>query len=181
MRDKFMREILANLDDPAPRLVYADWLEEQGDDQRAAYYRNLDASKLYTRVVENYDDGDGTGDGWGQDGDGSGSGFLNMNGDPNRSPMGYGELNSDEDHGDGRGDGFAYWYIHEGKILVAGAYGIFSGEGDGHGIGYRHGSIYGEETKNRGLGLKGKSGKLTILGSENDNKNDLDQEGNNRG
>lgn len=31
MHDRFLKDILANPDQDAPRLVYADWLEEQGD------------------------------------------------------------------------------------------------------------------------------------------------------
>ena len=34
-----LKEIIANPDDDAPRLVYADWLEEQGDPDRAEFVR----------------------------------------------------------------------------------------------------------------------------------------------
>ncbi|MEK6234752.1 MAG: TIGR02996 domain-containing protein, partial [Planctomycetales bacterium] len=63
MHKRFVHEILSNLSDPVPRLVYADWLEERGDDQRAAIFRdeNFVVSSLYTLVVENYGDGDGHG------------------------------------------------------------------------------------------------------------------------
>ena len=67
MHEKFIKEILANPSDPAPRLLYADWLEEHGDDLKAAYYRDedFDWKGLFTLVVENYGEGDGTGDGEG--------------------------------------------------------------------------------------------------------------------
>ncbi|MEK6238587.1 MAG: TIGR02996 domain-containing protein, partial [Planctomycetales bacterium] len=63
MHLKFIREILANPSDPTPRLVYADWLEERGDDKKAAFFRdkNFDVKGLYTRVVENWGTGDGDG------------------------------------------------------------------------------------------------------------------------
>jgi uncharacterized protein (TIGR02996 family) len=35
----FLRTILANPDDDAPRLIYADWLDEQGDADRAEFIR----------------------------------------------------------------------------------------------------------------------------------------------
>jgi uncharacterized protein (TIGR02996 family) len=35
----FLRSIEADLDDPAPILIYADWLEEQGKDQLAYAWR----------------------------------------------------------------------------------------------------------------------------------------------
>jgi uncharacterized protein (TIGR02996 family) len=35
----FLRSILANPDDDAPRLIYADWLDEQGDADRAEFIR----------------------------------------------------------------------------------------------------------------------------------------------
>ena len=37
--DAFMRAIRAAPDDDAPRLVYADWLEENGDPMRAEFIR----------------------------------------------------------------------------------------------------------------------------------------------
>lgn len=37
--DAFMAAIVENLDDDAPRLIYADWLEEQGDRDRAEFIR----------------------------------------------------------------------------------------------------------------------------------------------
>jgi uncharacterized protein (TIGR02996 family) len=37
--DALLAEILANPDDDAPRLIYADWLEEHGDPDRAAFIR----------------------------------------------------------------------------------------------------------------------------------------------
>jgi uncharacterized protein (TIGR02996 family) len=39
LRDAFLSDIAANIDDDAPRLVYADWLEENGDPDRAAFIR----------------------------------------------------------------------------------------------------------------------------------------------
>jgi uncharacterized protein (TIGR02996 family) len=38
-RDAFMQAILANPDDDAPRLIFADWLEEHGDPFRAEFIR----------------------------------------------------------------------------------------------------------------------------------------------
>src|SRR5689334_8020900 len=35
----FLAEICANPDDDAPRLVYADWLDEHGDAERAEFIR----------------------------------------------------------------------------------------------------------------------------------------------
>src|SRR5262249_53807530 len=37
--DALLRAVLAAPDDDAPRLVYADWLEERGDPARAAFIR----------------------------------------------------------------------------------------------------------------------------------------------
>jgi uncharacterized protein (TIGR02996 family) len=37
--DAFLREILAHPDDDAPRLIYADWLEKQGDNPRSKLIR----------------------------------------------------------------------------------------------------------------------------------------------
>jgi uncharacterized protein (TIGR02996 family) len=37
--DALLAEILANPDDDAPRLIYADWLEEHGDLDRATFIR----------------------------------------------------------------------------------------------------------------------------------------------
>jgi uncharacterized protein (TIGR02996 family) len=37
--DAFLQAIIANPEDPAPRLVYADWLEEQGQAERAEFAR----------------------------------------------------------------------------------------------------------------------------------------------
>src|SRR5215472_4772822 len=60
----FLNAILANPEDNAPRLVYADWLEEQGDlaaDAKAAYLRdtaalltatNRRAKRLHRRLFE---------------------------------------------------------------------------------------------------------------------------------
>jgi uncharacterized protein (TIGR02996 family) len=39
MHDAFMADIVANPDDDTPRLVYADWLEDNGDPERAAFIR----------------------------------------------------------------------------------------------------------------------------------------------
>ena len=35
----FLRTILADPDDDAPRLIYADWLDENGDSDRAEFIR----------------------------------------------------------------------------------------------------------------------------------------------
>ena len=35
-KEPFVHEILANLDDDAPRLVFADWLEERGEPPETA-------------------------------------------------------------------------------------------------------------------------------------------------
>jgi uncharacterized protein (TIGR02996 family) len=37
--DAFLQAILENLDDDTPRLVYADWLDEHGDPERADFIR----------------------------------------------------------------------------------------------------------------------------------------------
>ncbi len=37
--DPFIRAILASPEDESPRLIYADWLDEQGDDPRGEYLR----------------------------------------------------------------------------------------------------------------------------------------------
>jgi uncharacterized protein (TIGR02996 family) len=39
MHTAFLTDIAANVEDDAPRLVYADWLEENGDPERAAFIR----------------------------------------------------------------------------------------------------------------------------------------------
>lgn len=39
MNEAFIKAILADPDDDAPRLIYADWLDEQGQDQRAEFIR----------------------------------------------------------------------------------------------------------------------------------------------
>ena len=39
LRDAFLAEILAAPDDDAPRMVFADWLEDNGDPQRAEFVR----------------------------------------------------------------------------------------------------------------------------------------------
>src|SRR5689334_1385738 len=38
-RDAFIRAIIENPDDDAPRLIYADWLDERGDAARAEFIR----------------------------------------------------------------------------------------------------------------------------------------------
>ena len=35
----FLQDILAHPDDDAPRLIYADWLDEQGESERAEFIR----------------------------------------------------------------------------------------------------------------------------------------------
>src|SRR6516164_5178059 len=37
--DSFLQAIIDNPDDDAPRLVYADWLDEHGDPERAEFIR----------------------------------------------------------------------------------------------------------------------------------------------
>ena len=37
--DAFLQAIIANLEDDAPRLIYADWLEEHGESERAEFVR----------------------------------------------------------------------------------------------------------------------------------------------
>src|SRR5262249_36543908 len=39
MHEAFLSDILANPEDDAPRLVYADWLQENGDEERAEFIR----------------------------------------------------------------------------------------------------------------------------------------------
>jgi uncharacterized protein (TIGR02996 family) len=39
MHDAFLSDIIANPDDDTPRLVYADWLDENGDPERARFIR----------------------------------------------------------------------------------------------------------------------------------------------
>ena len=38
-RDAFLRTIAANPDDDAPRLIFSDWLEENGEPERAEFMR----------------------------------------------------------------------------------------------------------------------------------------------
>jgi uncharacterized protein (TIGR02996 family) len=38
-RDALLRAIIENPDDDAPRLIYADWLDEHGDPDRATFIR----------------------------------------------------------------------------------------------------------------------------------------------
>jgi uncharacterized protein (TIGR02996 family) len=52
--DAFLAEILANPDDDAPRLVYSDWLEEQGDIARAEFIRRQ--CRMARRAVPAIDD-----------------------------------------------------------------------------------------------------------------------------
>ena len=35
----FLRAVIENPDDDAPRLIYADWLDEQGQSERAEFIR----------------------------------------------------------------------------------------------------------------------------------------------
>ena len=45
--DGLLQDILANPDDDAPRLVYADWLEEHGEADRAEFIRaQIEAARL---------------------------------------------------------------------------------------------------------------------------------------
>ena len=50
-REAFLAEILATPDDDAPRMVYADWLEDNGDPQRADFVRTAHAKGLTERSV----------------------------------------------------------------------------------------------------------------------------------
>lgn len=44
---QLLNAIIANPDDDAPRLIYADWLDEQGDDERAEFIRaSIELAKL---------------------------------------------------------------------------------------------------------------------------------------
>jgi uncharacterized protein (TIGR02996 family) len=50
--DAFLRAIAENQTDNAPRLVYADWLEEQGD-ERAEYIRLMcESRRIHSRLAE---------------------------------------------------------------------------------------------------------------------------------
>src|SRR5262245_31852846 len=45
----FLRTILADPDDDAPRLIYADWLDEQGEADRAEFIRlQIRATRMQT-------------------------------------------------------------------------------------------------------------------------------------
>jgi uncharacterized protein (TIGR02996 family) len=37
----FLADILGNPDDPGPRLVYADWLDEQGRPEQATFWHTI--------------------------------------------------------------------------------------------------------------------------------------------
>jgi uncharacterized protein (TIGR02996 family) len=39
MQDAFVRDVAANPEDDAPRLIFADWLEDNGDPDRAEFVR----------------------------------------------------------------------------------------------------------------------------------------------
>ena len=39
MRKAFLGDIIENIDDDTPRLVFADWLEDNGDEARAEFIR----------------------------------------------------------------------------------------------------------------------------------------------
>jgi uncharacterized protein (TIGR02996 family) len=61
MRDEFLADIIADPDDDAPRLIYADWLEDNGDPDRAEFIRvqierarlpDWDAAQVRLRVRE---------------------------------------------------------------------------------------------------------------------------------
>lgn len=48
-RDAFLRAICENPDDDTPRLVFADWLQEHGEDERAEFIRlQCEAARLAT-------------------------------------------------------------------------------------------------------------------------------------
>jgi uncharacterized protein (TIGR02996 family) len=42
----FLADIIGNPDDPGPRLVYADWLDEQGRPEQATFWRSEQAAAL---------------------------------------------------------------------------------------------------------------------------------------
>jgi len=50
----FFRDILANPEDDTPRLIYADWLDDQGDEARAEFIRlQCELARLKLRGEEN--------------------------------------------------------------------------------------------------------------------------------
>jgi uncharacterized protein (TIGR02996 family) len=51
--DGFLQDILAHPDDDAPRLVFADWLDENGDPERAEFIR-VQIRRLRTPLAEDY-------------------------------------------------------------------------------------------------------------------------------
>ena len=121
-QEKFLAAIAEALDDPAPRLLYADWLEEHGDDQRAAYWRNFDPQTILTRIVQpeqessqwsegygsgptSYPDGDGDGNGIGFGIDGGGYGCGRWDGYGNNTGDGWGSGRNGNSTGDGHGHG----------------------------------------------------------------------------
>ena len=121
----FLDVIFTNLSDPAPRMLFADWLEEQGDDMRAAFWRlEVEPGKLLTRIDGEsgelrirghgygYDDGDGDGYGYGMGyHDESGCGLHREAGDGSGNGSDYGGVFGT---GGGRGAGSA------GALLAAG-------------------------------------------------------------
>ncbi|MEK6233763.1 MAG: TIGR02996 domain-containing protein [Planctomycetales bacterium] len=141
MRLKFIREILANPIDPAPRLVYGDWLEERGDDKKAAFFRdkNFDVKGLYTLVVEEFGEGDGSGHGLGygyKNGDGIGYGLMYFRDDTltenriNRGDgygQGYGDINGGGlgmgVGGNDNGDGNLHDFCNDNRRHHVGGYG----------------------------------------------------------
>jgi uncharacterized protein (TIGR02996 family) len=52
----FLRDIVANPNDPVPRLIYADWLDEQGDQDHRGEFLRLDC-----KLAEEVRTGTGTG------------------------------------------------------------------------------------------------------------------------
>jgi uncharacterized protein (TIGR02996 family) len=62
-RDAFLATIRANPDDDLPRLVYADWLDEQGESGRAAEIRHQIANP-HSQLCSIFERADGTHGGW---------------------------------------------------------------------------------------------------------------------
>ncbi|MEK6233725.1 MAG: TIGR02996 domain-containing protein [Planctomycetales bacterium] len=157
MERAFKQEIATNPADEAPRLVFADWLEERGDDERAAYWRGFDASQLYTLIVENYynpNDYEGDPD----DGDGSGNGSVPGYDDGNGNGDGYGcDTGSVAGYGDGYGDGNVNGYGDGDGI----GHGDIIGYGDGYGYGFGYGADDGDGHAD----VPAEFGRLRILGA----------------
>ncbi|MEK6236007.1 MAG: TIGR02996 domain-containing protein [Planctomycetales bacterium] len=161
----FLNEMTSNPADPALRLVYADWLEERGRDQEAAFFRHLNPAQLYTRVVENdYGPAFGYGIGYGYglpNGNGNGTGAVDGDafdyGDGSGDGRGCGvfRLGGDQ-HGDGCGCGYGYGYL--------------DGDGQGYGFGYGDNEGDGGGSYADDGGKRKHFGRLRILGASSDDQ-----------